>query len=63
MVSLVVADWRNIVFNIIPALASAFGSIFCDDDNDRSLLGDIVKHWLTILVEETHIDQQTVGHY
>jgi len=43
-----------------PALGSAFTSIFSDDVDNRSLLGDIVKHWLTILVEETHIGQETV---
>lgn len=43
------------------ALGSAFTSIFGSDVNDRSLLGDIAKHWLTILVEETRIDQETVG--
>jgi hypothetical protein len=46
--------------HIFPALASAFASIFCNDANDQSVLGDIVKHWLTTLVEGTHVDQQTV---
>lgn len=43
-----------------PALGGAFTSIFGSDVSDRSLLGDIVKHWLSILVEESHIGQETV---
>lgn len=43
-----------------PALDGAFTSIFGSDVSDRSLLGDIVKHWLTILVEESRIGQETV---
>lgn len=61
MVRLLVVTWRGTVHNIVPALADTFRSIFRNDINDRLLLGDIVKHWLTILVEETHIDQKTVG--
>jgi hypothetical protein len=62
MVSLLVICQCNIAPNLFPALAGTFESIFSDDINDRSLLGEIVKHWLTILVEETDIDQQAVGY-
>ena len=63
MVSLLVVCQCNLAPKFFPALAGTFESIFSDDINDRSLLGEIVKHWLTILVEETHIDQQAVGHF
>jgi hypothetical protein len=63
MVCLLAAAWCDIVLNIVSALARALGSVFHDDVNDRFLLGDIVKHWLTILIEGTHIDQKTVGRF
>lgn len=63
MVSPLEAARCNTVPNAVPVLASTFESIFCGDVNARSLLGDIVKHWLTTLVEETNIDQKTVGRF
>lgn len=61
MVSFLVAAWCDIVLNLFSALASTLGSIFCDDVTDRTMLGDIVKHWLAVLADGTHIDQKTVG--
>lgn len=55
--------WCNIVANIFSVLGNTFTSIFDSDISDRSLLGDIVKHWLTILVEETRIGQETVRRF
>ena len=55
------AAWRDVMTDVVPVLASTFASIFYNNVNDRSLLGEIVKHWLTMLVEETHVNQQTVG--
>jgi len=49
---------RNQHFSV---LRTTFASTFGSDVNDRFLLGDIVKHWLTRLVEGTHIDLETVG--
>ena len=43
-------------------LRTTFAAIFGSNVNDQSLLDDIVKHWLTTLVEGTHIDKETVGH-
>ena len=43
------------------ALQTAFTSIFGSDVDDQSLLSDIVKHWLTALVEGNHTDRETVG--
>jgi hypothetical protein len=63
MVSPFVIFWCDIGSNVFPALGSAFTPIFGSDDSDRSLLGDIVKHWLTILAEGTHIDQETVRRF
>lgn len=62
MVSPLAAVWFNVA-NDFSALGSAFTSIFGSDVGDRSLLGDIVKHWLTKLVEETHIHQETVRRF
>jgi len=62
----VVGPFVAVRYNTDPcpsALANTFTSIFDRDVNNRSLLSDIVKHWLTILVEETHVDQETVGRF
>lgn len=60
MVSSLAIAQGNAVIDVFLALGSALSSVFGSDDSDRSLLDEIVKHWLTILVEETSVGRETV---
>lgn len=57
-----VTQYYNVT-DTLSALGSTFTSIFGSDVSDRSLLGDIVKHWLTVLVEQTDIGQEAVRRF